>query len=154
MEWLFLVSGIVMIIYSLFEKYRNINKNNSFNISSEKKNEQVIKKNDLVKLDKHLEQLNFLLLNSKEEINRELFEIKNQINADRKIKNDFSSMLKQEYKKTETVDRLPEKYYKVIKLQEKGKKSEEISRELRLGIRETDLLLKMQQRKADINVKQ
>ena len=165
MSWYFIVAGLVLIIVSIYEKikmYNNKNKiisksetGNNLDITAGNSSNQIQidsnpeSKNIDKKLDKIISELN---TNRDEILNQiENNEYKSVTNDSRSVASNFQNILQKKYEKDEKNDqKLPEKYQKVVSLSREGKNAEEIAQELNIGIRETNIILKLyKQRKND-----
>ena len=166
-------------IFSFFSKKSDLaagNGENEKNIRSGEEREDIksgaqkntkdnnpIPPRELEHISRRLDQIINHLTTNKEEFRSELQEIKNNFSDS---DNEFQQMLEREFarqpgkkedeiynqessRNSSAIEEIPDKYKQVFALVQEGKTGREIAEELELGIRETDMIIKLYQRKAD-----
>ena len=164
MEIFLLGSGVILAIICIYKKYKfYAAKNGIYRRDSAKlKQQEPLEKNQYRYLKKNIDLLHRELTEVKTKIKhnykklqQNFDEINNKI-AQKNVENKFKSVLEDTYQKKHLPaddKEIPEHYKKVCTLFEEGKAPIKIARELDLGIRETNMILKFYQKGKVKNVK-
>lgn len=141
MAWILIILGIILMSVGIYTKYKNIEKNKEYFSDGEI---LIKKQNRLEEISRELDIIISEIQAKEKEIARA---VKNFEISSYKHKGSFQKVLEQSYNnisdKRLKKKNLPEKYSKILKLADRGMKSDEIAAELDLGIRETELILKI-----------
>lgn len=163
MAWLGLGAGIFFIILGLLIKnkknnkrfdhedyrrdflkrnqsYNKINKNNnSLNVEDQEIKKYKKNQDDLKKINSELEELISELSAKERTLKNKIRDLNNQVLSGSKIS--FEQSLEQVNNKKE--DNLPLKYLDAIEMHDEGLSLNEIAESLEIGVRETELIIKM-----------
>ena len=154
--WYLIISGIILLCYSIYNKilfYRNFKNNTAKNIINDNENVERIQnekrryrqlRNIIKDLEDQVRKVDLDIEKSEQKLLGEINKLEDKL-KEKKMKTDFKNILQNKYDKditSEDKEQLSEQYKNVCSLYEKGRAPIEIARELDLGIRETNMIIK------------
>jgi len=152
MEMIFLGTGIILSFICIYKKYKFYRKKNhqsseeiseKDNISLEKNHYRFLKKS-IDDLRQELKKVNGKIEQKQKTLQQEIKNL-NEKFVNNKVETNFNKILENKFEENFSLkkkDNLPKHYKEVCLLFEKGKAPINIARELDLGIRETNMVLK------------
>ncbi len=137
MAYVLIIVGIILLSLSIYKKIRIYNLTNSY------------ENNDI---EEKLDHIITNIASSQQNINQELGDIKEKFDrlntTEKKENKSFKNVLKN-YQQEQNI---PQKYREVFEMIKKGKNCQQIASELKMGIRETELIAKLYRKEADNHV--